>query len=81
VLGDGVSVGSGAAVGPAVVADAGVHIGDRADVTDSLLSRGAIVAQRAQLTGALLAEGARVAAGEERSGIVAASRPDGDGRD
>lgn len=70
VLGSRTSIGSGAAVGPHVVTDTDVHIGDAADVADTLLSAGSVVAQRAVVTEALLAEGARVGAGEVRSGIV-----------
>ncbi len=80
VLGDRVSVGSGAAVGPHVVAAAGAWIADAADVSDTLLCEAALVAQRAVVAEALLAPGARVVPGASVRGVVAGPDPDAGGQ-
>jgi NDP-sugar pyrophosphorylase family protein len=70
VLGDGVRVGEGAAVGPHVVAAAGVEVGDRADIASSLLSSGCRVGAGAVVVDSLLAEGVELAADSETASMT-----------
>ena len=78
VLSDGVRIGSGAAVGPYVVAAERVSVGDGADVSGSLLCADASIGQHAVLEGSLVGAGARVAPRTTLTGAVIGS-PDPDG--
>lgn len=68
ILGAGVTVGAGAAVGPYVVAAAGAAIEQGADVSDALLSEGAVVGARGVVSDSLLAAGAALPAGSVSTG-------------
>lgn len=84
VLGDGVQVEAGAAVGPYVVAAPGVRIGARADVAHALLSEDVAIGEGATVVDSLLAEQADVPAGCEVGGVTlgpSARWGDGDGDD
>lgn len=63
ILGHGVTIASGAAVGPYVVVAADARIGADADVSDALLSAHVVIEDRAVVSDSLLAEGVIVAAG------------------
>jgi len=70
VLGDGVRVEAGAAVGPYVVAAPGVRIGARSDVAHTLLSEAVAIGEGATVVDSLLAERADVPAGSEVGGAT-----------
>jgi len=70
VLGDGVRIGAGAAVGPYVVAEPGVIVGARADVANTLLSSGVRVGDGASVVDGLLAERVAVPAGAVLDGAT-----------
>jgi len=70
VLGDGVRVEAGAAVGPYVVAEPGVTIGGRSDVSNAVLSVGVRIGDDATVIDSLLAEGVMVPAGAEVDGAT-----------
>lgn len=61
ILGDGVTIASGAAVGPYVVVAADVRIGADADISDALLSAHVVIGDRAIVSDSLLAERVTVA--------------------
>jgi len=63
-----VSIATGAAVGPYVVAAAGARIDPGADVSDALLSSGVTIGERAVVSDSLLAEGVEIGAGSTCSG-------------
>ena len=63
-----IAVGAGAAVGPYVVAAAGAAIEQGADVSDALLSEGAVVGARGVVSDSLLAAGAALPAGSVSTG-------------